>query len=148
MTRCFNLCDQPWIPIADVGRVSLRQLFTEPAYAQLGGNPVQKIALMKLLLSIAQAAYTPIDQDDWLTLGSDGLAQKCLAYLDQWSDRFDLYGEKPFLQIPAIAAAKVQSYGAVLADIAAGNTTVLTQSQVEQPLDDANKALLDRKSVV
>lgn len=142
MTRSFNLLDQPWVPVADVGRVSLRQLFAEPAYAQLGGNPVQKIALMKLLLSIAQAAYTPKDQDDWLALGSDGLAQKCLAYLDQWSDRFDLYGEKPFLQIPAIAAAKVQSYGAVLADIAAGNTTVLTQSQVGQPLDDADKALL------
>lgn len=142
MTRSFNLLDQPWIPVADVGRVSLRQLFAEPAYAQLGGNPVQKIALLKLLLSIAQAAYTPKDQDDWLALGSDGLAQKCLAYLDQWSDRFDLYGEKPFLQMPAIAAAKVQSYGAVIPEISFGNNTVLMQSQVEQSLDDANKALL------
>ena len=52
MERRFNLIDEPWLPIVDVGRVSLRQVFSEPSYRALGGNPVQKIALMKLLLAL------------------------------------------------------------------------------------------------
>ena len=138
----FNLIDEPWIPIVDVGRVSLRQLFSQSDYHALGGNPVQKIALTKLLLAIAQSAYTPEDDEDWVALGADGVAQKCLAYLEQWHDRFYLYGDKPFLQMPAIKAADVQNFGAVLAEISTGNTTVLTQSQVEKILVDADKALL------
>ena len=69
MERRFNLIDEPWLPIVDVGRVSLRQVFSEPSYRALGGNPVQKIALMKLLLAIAQAACTPEDEAQWQALG-------------------------------------------------------------------------------
>ena len=140
--NCFNLIVEPWIPIVDVGRVSLRQLFSQSECRALGGNPVQKIALTKLLLAIAQAAYTPVDDNDWAELGADGLAQKCLDYLDRWLDRFYLYGDKPFLQVPAIKAAAIQPFGAVLAEISTGNTTVLTQSQIEKNLNDADKALL------
>lgn len=138
----FNLIDEPWIPIVDVGRVSLRQLFSQPAYRALGGNPVQKIALTKLLLAIAQSACTPADDDEWAELGPEGLAQKCLTYLDRWHDRFYLYGDKPFLQMPTIKSAAIQSFGAVLAEVSTGNTTVLTQSQVEKTLTDGDKALL------
>ena len=45
----FNLIDEPWIPVVDAGQVSLKQLFSYPEYRALGGNPVQKIALTKLL---------------------------------------------------------------------------------------------------
>ncbi len=138
----FNLIDEPWIPIVDVGQVSLRQLFSQPDYRALGGNPVQKIALTKLLLAIAQSAYTPEDDDDWATLQPSGLAEKCLSYLEKWHDRFYLYGEKPFLQMPAIKAAAIQNFGAVLAEVSTGNTTVLTQSQVEKSLSEADQALL------
>ncbi len=138
----YNLIDEPWIPIVDVGPVSLRQLFSHPEYRALGGNPVQKIALTKLLLAIAQSAYTPEDDDDWAALSVHGLAQKCLNYLEQWRDRFYLYGEKPFLQMPAIKAAAIQNFGAVLAEVSTGNTTVLTQSQVEKTLTDTDKSLL------
>lgn len=138
----FNLIDEPWIPVVDVGQVSLRQLFSHPEYRALGGNPVQKIALTKLLLAIAQAAYTPEDDDDWASIQPSGMADKCLEYFGKWHDRFYLYGEKPFLQIPAIKAAAVQAFGAVLTEISTGNATVLTQSQVEKSLTDADKALL------
>lgn len=140
--RSFNLVDEPWISVADVGRVSLLQIFTEPGYRALGGNPVQKIALLKLLLAIAQAAATPADEAQWRALGADGLAAKCRDYLAKWHDRFYLYGEWPFLQMPAIAAAGVKSFGTVQPAIASGNTTLLTHGQSEQPLDDADKALL------
>lgn len=139
---CFNLVDEPWIPIADVGRVSLRQIFSEPTYQALGGNPVQKIALTKLLLAIAQAACTPSDDDAWHALGVTGLATHCLAYLDKWHGHFDLYGDKPFLQMPQIAGAATQSIGAVLPEIATGNTTILNAIQKESPFSDADKAVL------
>ncbi len=138
----FNLIDEPWIPVVDEGLVSLEQLFSQPNYRGLGGNPVHKIALTKILLAIAQAAYTPEDDDDWARLQPIGLADKCLAYLDKWHDSFYLYGDKPFLQMPAIKAAAIQSFGAVLAEVSTGNTTVLTQDQVEKILSDADKALL------
>ncbi len=102
----FNLIDEPWIPVADVGRVSLKQIFSESSYNSLGGNPVQKIALTKLLLAISQAAYTPKDDEDWAKVGAKGLAEKCLVYLQKWHDSFWLYGNKPFLQMPEIATAK------------------------------------------
>lgn len=142
MDKHFNLIDQAWIPIAGRDRASLRQVFSDPTLRALGGNPVEKIALMKLLLAIAQAAATPEDDDAWRVMGADGMAEKCLAYLDHWHDRFDLYGERPFLQMPAIAAAEIKSYGTVLPDIATGNTTVLTHGQVERALSDAEKAVL------
>ena len=138
----FNLVDEPWIPVAGVGRASLRQIFSNPEYRALGGNPVQKIALMKLLLAISQAACTPADDEEWMALGAQGLAERCLDYLGRWHGRFYLYGERPFLQMPAIAAAAVQSYGVVLPEVSTGNTTVLNQSQVECELEDADKALL------
>lgn len=138
----FNLIDKPWIPVTDVGRISLRQLFSHPEYRALGGNPVQKIALTKLLLAIAQSAYTPENDQDWANLKATGLAEKCLAYLNQWHERFFLYGSQPFLQMPAIKAAAIQPFGAVLPEVSTGNTTVLTQSQVERPMPDADKALL------
>lgn len=142
MENRFNLIDEPWIPIADVGRVSLAQLFGNPQYRALGGNPVQKIALMKLLLAITQAAATPDDEAGWQALSESDLAGSCRAYLEQWHHRFYLYGEEPFLQMPAIARAEIKSYGTVLAEIASGNTTVLSQGQQERALDDADKALL------
>jgi len=138
----FNLIDEPWIPVVDMGRASLREVFARPEYRALGGTPVQKIALTKLLLAIAQAAATPEDDVQWQEWGWQGMSERVLGYLAQWHDRFFLYGERPFLQMPAIEAADVKPFGAVLPDVATGNTTVLTQSQAEKPLDDADKALL------
>lgn len=138
----FNLVDEPWIPVVDAGKVSLRQIFTNPHYRALSGNPVQKIALTKLLLAIAQAAYTPKDEPQWRELGAHGLAAHCLTYLEQWYDHFWLYGEKPFLQMPKIAKATLQNYGVVQIEVSTGNTTILTQTQKESILDHSERALL------
>lgn len=142
MENRFNLIDEPWIPVVDIGRVSLRDVFTMPDYRALGGTPVQKIAMTKLLLALAQAAATPEDDAQWQDWGWQGMSRRVLNYLDKWHGAFFLYGERPFLQMPAIAAAEVKPFGTVLPDVATGNTTVLTQSQAEKPLDDAEKALL------
>ncbi len=107
-----------------------------------GGNPVQKIAILKLLQAIAQAAATPEDETQWQQLGWQKMAAQVCDYLDQWHDRFYLYGPSPFLQMPTIAKAALKSFGVTLPDVATGNTTILTQSQSEKILDDADKALL------
>ncbi len=142
MDNRFNLIDEAWLPVADIGKVSLRDIFTHPQYRALGGNPVQKIAILKLLQAIAQAAVAPKDVIEWRELGWQGMAKQVCDYLDQWHDRFYLYGSQPFLQMPAIARAALKPFGVALPDVATGNTTVLTQFQSEKVLDDADKALL------
>jgi CRISPR system Cascade subunit CasA len=141
MENRFNLIDEPWIPVSGTGCVSLKEIFSNPELRSLGGNPVQKIALTKLLLAIAQAAATPKDDDDWQQLGWQGMADKCQMYLQQWHDRFYLYGEKPFLQMPAIRAADIKSLGVLSPEVSTGNTTVLTESQKEQHANDADQAI-------
>ena len=142
MNNRYNLIDEAWIPVADHGRASLQAIFSNNEYRSIGGNPVQKIALMKLLLAIAQSAVTPRDDQEWEQLGPGGTARQCLAYLDQWRDYFFLYGDRPFLQFRAIESAEVQEYGAVLPEVSSGNTTVLSQIQVQRSLEDAEKAVL------
>lgn len=142
MENRFNLVDEPWIPITDYGRVSLRDIFSHRHYKSLGGNPIQKIAVFKLLLAIAQAAATPADEAEYNQLSAQGLSEKCLDYLESWHDRFYLYGNNPFLQMPAISNARALSFGAFLPEVATGNTTLLTQYQMEKQLSDADKAIL------
>ncbi len=154
MENRFNLVDEAWIPVVDIGRVSLRQIFSTPTYTDIGGTPIEKIALFKLLLSIAQAANTPEDETAWKAMDDAGLASRCLGYLDKWHSKFYLYGDNPFLQMPAIATAidavernksadkKTISYGKVMPEVATANTTLLSQIQVYRPIDDAAKAVL------
>jgi CRISPR system Cascade subunit CasA len=163
----FNLIDEPWIPVIDKGRLSLRQIFSDASNRGLGGNPLQKMAMTKLLLAIAQAACTPENDESLKTTETSVLAQKCLEYLEKWYDRFWLYGEKPFLQIPAInglierrkrhdlktatnkagdrsaeASSQPKSLGmGFYPDLPAENNTILTQYQVPKTLSDADKAL-------
>lgn len=141
-TKRFNLIDEPWIPVAGIGLVSLSRIFSDPSLRALGGNPVQKIALFKLLLAIAQAAATPRDEAEWEALGAEGLAAKTMAYLSSKQDCFWLYGDKPFLQMRSIASAEKLSYGSVIPYISTGNTTVLTNSQIERIPNDTERALI------
>lgn len=142
MDNRFNLIDEPWIPVADQGLVSLKAIFINNSYKRLGGSPIQKIAIFKLLLAIAQSSATPFDKKAWQDLQEKGLAIQCLDYLSQWHERFYLYGAMPFLQMPEIKKAKLQSIGALMPEVSTGNTTVLMQSQQPRLLTDADKALL------
>lgn len=140
----FNLVDEKWIPIANEGLASLGDIFSEPHFTALGGNPTQKIALTKLLVAIAQAAYTPEDDEDWKRLGEQGMAIKARAYLEGKKDCFWLYGEKPFLQMPAVRNLSKKGFAALTPHmVAAGqNTSVLFQSQIAHEMTDAEKAVL------
>lgn len=138
----YNLIDEDWIPVAGKGKVGLRTIFSDSSITSLGGNPVEKIAVFKLLLAIAQSAYTPEDEADWEQLGRGGMQQKVMDYLEKQHDCFWLYGEHPFLQMPEIEEAAKMSFGDVKMEVATGNTSVVTQIQAEKMLSDAEKALL------
>ncbi|WP_028316685.1 type I-E CRISPR-associated protein Cse1/CasA [Desulfatibacillum aliphaticivorans] len=142
MEKRFNLVEEEWIPVAGRGLVSLRDVFSDPALEALGGNPLEKIALTKLFLAIAQTAHTPADADEWLAMGASGMASRAVEYLEEHKDCFWLYGDRPFLQMPAIMAADIQNVSAVLPFVATGNTTQVFESQKDRDLSDPEKALV------
>jgi CRISPR system Cascade subunit CasA len=80
----------------------------------LAVRPHERIALMRLLICIAQAAIDgPTDHDDWKGCASR-VVQSTLDYLQHWRHAFELLGNGlPFLQLPNLKrrAAKVNDDG-------------------------------------
>ncbi len=143
----YNLLDEHWIPIAGGEEASLKDVFAKPGLRALGGSVLEKIALLKLLQAIAQAACTPKDDEAWKSLGEEGMAKACLDYLETQRDAFWLYSPHPFLQYPDAIKAVCRQYGALLPEIADGNTTVLFQGQVPPSADNVSDALRARMLV-
>jgi len=152
MERRFNLVYEDWIPVAGRGRVSLERIFSDPELENLGGTPVHNISILKLLLGIAQAAHTPADDDEWSSLGAEGMAAACLDYLHKKKDRFWLYGDEPFLQMKGLSnkttnlkGKKIKKYDRFrpyLPDVSSTNDTILSEFQIDRPLHDSDRALM------
>lgn len=111
-TECFNLVNEPWLPVtlADnfpdvknhepLPRVSLREAFEDgDKIVDLRCYPHERIALMRLLICIAQRALNgPGDKEDWKKCQTR-LASETVAYLEKHRDCFNLFGDGPrFLQ--------------------------------------------------
>lgn len=150
MSNKFNLVEEPWIPVIDHPRVSLGYLFREPSLKAISGNAIQKLALLKLMLAIAQRACTPKDDQEWMAIGSSGVARRCAEYVEQHKECFWLYGDRPFLQKPELLIKKTKSGEPLpvsrlgrdyIPDLVADNDTILYESQQLQPLTDAEKAV-------
>lgn len=113
----FNLIDSPWVPIIDMTGtrhlVGLRELYeTADQLKDLSAGPPQRIAIMRLLLCITQAALNggaggPQNEEEWEEKTYDLIVPESLVYLEKWRDRFDLFGEHPFLQVPQCQLAEV-----------------------------------------
>lgn len=107
----MNLITEPWIPVifenGTSGQVGLEQLYREAkTIRDLNANPPQRIALMRLLLCITQAALDgPENEEEWKTC-RDRIIPSSLEYLSSRHDRFNLYGEKPFLQVKTLSSKK------------------------------------------
>lgn len=138
----FNLSTDPWIPLANNTLASLEDIFGSVGSSEtLAGTPVERIAIIKLLLAIAHSAVLPANSSEWQALGPSGVSQKALDYLVQRRDLFFLGGDKPFLQMP-VAKAKVASWSQLNPQYASGNSTVLTQWQISRNPTPAQIALL------
>lgn len=101
----MNLTTDPWIPAlrADGQRslFSLQDLFAQGhELRDLAVRPHERIALMRLLLCITQAALDgPKDEDDWEAC-QPKIQPNVRDYLDKWQGSFELFGERRrFLQL-------------------------------------------------
>ncbi|MEW6750349.1 MAG: type I-E CRISPR-associated protein Cse1/CasA [Candidatus Latescibacterota bacterium] len=100
----MNLIGDPWIPVLD-GDGRARLLGLGEVYGRgedirdLALPPLQRIGVMRLLLCITHAALDgPQDEDDWRAC-RPRIGPASLAYLRQRHERFELYGQHPFLQV-------------------------------------------------
>lgn len=144
-TECrsdFNLANDAWIPVSGHGLASLEEIFRSDTCRALGGNPRIKISIFKLLCALAQAAATPADTGEWAQMGAAGMSDRVLAYLAEKRGLFFLHGERPFLQLRQVARAAMKSYGAIMPEIASGNTSRLAHQQCEPRMTDALRAQL------
>ncbi|MGO8716594.1 MAG: type I-E CRISPR-associated protein Cse1/CasA [Smithella sp.] len=103
----MNLVTDRWIPVVttegNLDDANLMQVFTEgEKYADLAVRPHERVALMRLLICIAQAALDgPVDKDDW-SVAPKNLPEAARKYLEKWNkeEAFELFhAKKPFLQI-------------------------------------------------
>ena len=141
----FCLVDEKWIPIVGKGRLSLIDVFSDDNVMDIAGNAIQKIALIKLLIAIAQAAISIEDEDEWKNLGPTGLRKEVIGYLNAHKADFFLYGDHPFLQMPALAdlkEAEIQKiYYDFIPDLASENDTLIRELQSGHALSDEEKAV-------
>ena len=108
----MNLTIDPWIPAlrADGRRelFSLQELFAQAhELRDLAVKPHERIALMRLLLCITQAALDgPADEDAWEQC-QPLIQPRVRAYLEKWRASFELFSDGPrFLQVkPGVVAA-------------------------------------------
>ena len=108
----MNLTLDPWIPalLANGRRelFSLHDLFAQVHdLRDLAVKPHERIALMRLLICITQAALDgPADEDAWEQC-QPLIQPHVRAYLDKWRGSFELFGDGPrFLQIPNLQPGK------------------------------------------
>jgi CRISPR system Cascade subunit CasA len=113
----MNLTTDAWVPVLDLQGtrrlLSLQDLFAQAhELRDLAVKPHEKIALLRLLICITQAALDgPADSYEWKECRDD-IQPKVKAYLEQWKAGFELFGEGPrFLQVPGLKAAKEENEG-------------------------------------
>ena len=149
----MNLTLEPWIPAlrADGGRdlFSLNELFAQAhELRDLAVKPHERIALMRLLLCITQAALDgPANEDEWETC--EPLIQpRVRDYLSKWKGAFELFGDGPrFLQLPNLKPGKDSDEGnaATKLDLAlaTGNNSTLFDNRAgeDRTLASARSAL-------
>lgn len=131
MAECnarFNVAEEPWIIVdyadGSQGMVSLKDLFTvAPSIRRIGGElPHMQFAILRLALAIMYRAYgdprfESTSEEELRTAWDelwraenfeDGVIAEYLSY---WRDRFELFGARPFFQVPELSYAKEQPAG-------------------------------------
>lgn len=131
----MNLTLEPWIPAlrADGRRdlFSLQDLFAQAhELRDLAAKPHERVALMRLLICITQAALDgPADHAAWETC-QPLIQPRVRDYLTQWKSAFELFGEgHRFLQLPNLKPGKESDDGNAITKLdlalATGNNPTL-----------------------
>lgn len=126
----MNLIGDPWIPVvfADgiMRQVSLQELFEQAQLIRdLSLAPPQRVAVMRLLLCIAQAALNgPQDEKRWRTC-EDEISAVSLRYLHNHCNSFELFGPQPFMQVGDLETEKSASLDKFDFGLSSGNNATL-----------------------
>lgn len=145
MSDDFNLVSDKWIKLVPNEEVSLLEFFDREEAPQLGGTPIQKLVVFRLLLAILQRACFSEDEDDGddEELSIQQMKQAAIKYLTEKRGCFGLRDpERPFLQHPGITKAnddKSMPIAALLPGVCTGNATVLFDSNlISENISDAD----------
>lgn len=143
MFRSFNLVTDPWIKLIDNQTASLRDFFDRDAAPELGGTPIQRLIVFRLLLAITYQACPLEMEEDYEELTVKEMRQKVLTYLEMHQKQFELFDEEhPFLQHPGITTENAKKFfplEAFVPGICYGNATVLFSSnEMTQTLSDSD----------
>ncbi len=113
----MNLTTDAWIPALRTDGTrdlfSLQRLFAEAhSIRDLAVKPHERIALMRLLICITQAALDgPADETAWQDCRPE-IQPRVRAYLEKWRASFELLGDGPrFLQLPNLQPGKESDDG-------------------------------------
>ena len=128
----FSLASEPWIAArlldGTSAEVSLREAFAGAREIREidGESPTQVFALIRLMLAILYRtrAGDPLTWEHWVRWYRDGLPLKSIdAYFDEFGDRFDLFGARPFMQVADLATASgdMKDVGAIILDLPSNN---------------------------
>lgn len=111
MTNPFNLIDEKWVPCqrldGSTGKYGLIDLLTKAHEIKMlvYDLPMEKVALIRVLLAILHRNFGPASQADWQQLWKENIfnGKKLKAYFNEWHHRFNLFDEKyPFYQTTEI----------------------------------------------
>lgn len=140
--KTFNLVTEPWIKLDNGPAISLQELFSTSRPLHLGGSPIDRFVVFRLLLAICQRALPLEDGNDWDDANVVTMKKHALSYIQKWKGAFNLYDEeKPFLQFPQIKdSKKALPISNWVLGVSAGNATILNFGNVPKSLSDAEKA--------
>lgn len=101
MTNKFNLVTDNWIRVYSNGtkEVSLSEFFKHAHEYEIlvGDSRQQDLSTLRFLLAIVQRVYVGESAKDLLKLGK--FDDKVQDYLNEYKNRFDMFGNNPFYQV-------------------------------------------------
>lgn len=126
-----NLCTDPWIPVTLTGSgtalLGLKDLFARlEGIRDLVLSPKERIAVMRLLLCIAQRALDGPEDAEAREECREDIIPRSMAYLQQWKQSFDMSGENgAFLQVPGLQGKEFQPVSKLDMALSSGNNPTL-----------------------
>ncbi|MBT9258261.1 MAG: type I-E CRISPR-associated protein Cse1/CasA [Clostridiales bacterium] len=151
----YDLLREPWIPVVrsdgSFDSLGLRDVLFQAheLRAVSGETPVVTAAIYRLLLAVLYAALGMPNSDTWEDIRAQGRfpSDRLDAYLNRWSDRFDLFHPKrPFFQWSDDRVSKKSIIDLVLHMASGNNATLFDHHHEAQNValtpDEAARSLL------
>jgi len=144
----MNLVTEKWVPVVGLNGkpdfASLMDIFTVgDKFSDLSVRPHERVALMRLLICIAQAALSgPDTMADWKT-AHNKLPNAAKKYLKDFKSSFELFDSRqPFLQIAQLTSNELTPLSKLDFFLATGNNTTLFDHEANSTV---NRTIDSRK---